>query len=77
MFGSAIIDIAIGIIFIFLLVSVIASTINEIILPGSAFLVRHAQQDHGGPFDRQTARKESGGSVKGQHPAIKGHIEAD
>jgi hypothetical protein len=32
MFGSAIIDIAIGIIFVFLLVSVIASTINEIIL---------------------------------------------
>jgi hypothetical protein len=32
MFGSAIIDIAIGIVFIFLLVSVIASTINEFIL---------------------------------------------
>jgi hypothetical protein len=32
MFGSAIIDIAIGIVFIFLLASVIASTINEIIL---------------------------------------------
>lgn len=32
MFGSAIVDIAIGIVFIFLLVSVIASTINEIIL---------------------------------------------
>jgi hypothetical protein len=32
MFGSAIIDIAIGIVFVFLLVSVIASTINEIIL---------------------------------------------
>jgi hypothetical protein len=32
MFGSAIIDIAIGIVFVFLLVSVLASTINEIIL---------------------------------------------
>jgi hypothetical protein len=32
MFGSAIVDIAIGIVFVFLLVSVIASTINEIIL---------------------------------------------
>src|ERR1022692_3175202 len=32
MFGSAIIDIAIGIVFVFLLVSVIASIINEIIL---------------------------------------------
>ncbi len=32
MFGSATIDIAIGMIFVFLLVSLIASTINEIIL---------------------------------------------
>ena len=32
MFGSAIIDIAIGVVFVFLLVSVIASTVNEIIL---------------------------------------------
>jgi hypothetical protein len=32
MFGSSIIDIAIGVVFVFLLVSVIASTINEIIL---------------------------------------------
>jgi hypothetical protein len=32
MFGSAIIDIAIGIVFVFLLLSVIASTVNEIIL---------------------------------------------
>src|SRR5438067_9576368 len=32
MFGSATIDIAIGIVFVFLLVSLIASTINEIIL---------------------------------------------